>query len=225
MEWKERTIDGENVIDNSYTVLYNDKKLREILEKLKAYRYLAYGEITFQREDLEGLFVTSKKIKEKTAELFSRQEQHKIDQINDESIIFGIDECTRFKAYFTYSRVTDLYHYIDIIINHKGYQGYDELFGIISQDSYREAISERERDQELIENLLYYPDFSEELEALTATGETKMVKELCELYKKALGCFSFALTSVKQTKLIPTITSGTALRKALLGKNNNQKQD
>lgn len=201
MEYKEKKYDKTNhLIDEyCYFVEFDKERLLKILERLKNYRYISSDTIKLARDKkLLGL-IGKDTIEERVISYFNNQKIHSNDKIYPETINYNKND-TGGPAVIEYSfeKVPDLYHYVDIIINNKDIINYVDLFGIYLQARARIDMSYaiENRDQVLLNGILDYID-SEELDNENSNRKYDH-KELYKLYKETLECFSFRLITIKK---------------------------
>lgn len=186
-----------------YSVSYDKEILREILEKLKNYSY-----ITTSHCQIAGHITrwpaTKKVIEKRVIDSF-----YNTKHLYPEAHLL-IDTITHHKSNekdyvtydFSYSKLPDLYDYIDLIVNNRSILDYSHLFGkkIENKTGYLSMLYVVEHwDQLLLEGILNYVNSNE----LTNHDSIEDDKDydyvrLNEIYKETLGCFKFKLTAVKE---------------------------
>ena len=124
MKYIEKNEDYENI----YSVEYDEEKLRQILEKLKEYRYTAVecgemaGNIT--------RWPNNKKIIKRRVSSFFYSVNHKPNaKLYPESIVHHIEKDNDYVTFeFSYDKLPDLYDYVDLLVYSRDITNYSRLF-------------------------------------------------------------------------------------------------
>ena len=178
-----------------YSVLYDEDKLKDILEKLKDYNYVTIRHHKVSRSNIIKWPATDKTIKRRVI----KYEKN----VKPETIVYHTENGCNYVTYdCTYNKLPDLYDYIDIIVNDKSIINYPYLFEKVIEEktgSLNLYYAAMNQDQLVLEGILNYIT-SEELTNHSSIYDEKIYdyKGLNELYKEALGCFSFNLIATKE---------------------------
>ena len=186
-------------LEEWYEVEYDKDKLKVIIEKLKEYDYEATsccgwaGSIT--------RWPVTQKILLKRAKKKLPTLGHLNSKIIEETLVHHKEDGNDYVTFdYTYTKLPDLYDYLDILINEKPIIEYTRLFGKYTNPLNMFYVA-RHADQFLINELLGYID-SKELTDHSRNSTLNRQDDynyrgLNELYKETLACFSFKLQDVK----------------------------
>lgn len=207
----------ENDAVYTYNVTYNKEKLKEILEKLKKYRY-----ITVDKGEMSGEVTkwpaTKKTIEKRVVDLFYLSPNRLNYTLHPETIVHHTENGSDFVTYeYSFEELPDLYHYIDIIVNNKSVIDYTGLFGY-ETGTLNIFYAMDNHDQLVVEKILNYIDSPQLVNhdtdtIIKVTDLDYDYKGLNELYKEALECFKFKLIAVKKYIDNQETISGLVLQK------------
>lgn len=185
-----------------YNVTYDKEKLNEILKKLEKYSYTVRTE-----EKIAGNITkwpVTKNILEKRIFAFFNATKNQLNlTLYPETIKHCKEDGNDYITYeYSYTKMPDLYHYINIMINNKDIMDYVNLFGYVTGElNMLYAIAHKE--QLIIEGLINYinskelinhnPENNEEI-----NNNKYDYKGLNELYKETLECFELKLIAKKE---------------------------
>lgn len=199
-------IEKNDINEKFYSVNYDKEKLIEILEKLKRYSYVATRHVQLAG-DITRWPATEKNIKKRVIYFFYETNRDLNATIHPETIVHHKENNNNYVTYdYSYTKLPDLYDYIDLIVNKKSILNYIELFGERTKEAtgtLNMFYAAHHYDQFVLEGLLNYAN-SLELTNHDFGKDKKTSKEeydykgLNELYKKTLECFNFHLIAVKE---------------------------
>lgn len=198
-----------------YNVTYDKEKLKEILVKLENYSYISRN-----KEQIAGNITrwpaTKKNIQKRVISFFYAIHRFPYDKLHPETIVHHTENDRDYVEYeYSSKKLTNLYHYIDIIINCKDIMNYTNLFGQKKLIMYYDLTH---KEQLCIEGILNYIN-SEELtnhnpKNITEKSEQEYdYKGLNKLYKETLECFNFKLIAIKEYVDDQKIISGLSLQR------------
>lgn len=202
----------ENDMTYIYNVTYDKERLKEILEKLKKYSYVTVGKVQISGE-LTKWPATKKNIEKRIVRNMNSK-----DKIYPETIVHNKENGCDFVTYeYSYEKLPDLYHYLDIIVNNKSVINYTGLFGY-ENERLNMFYSMAHQDQLVIEKILNYIDSPQLVNhdtdtIIKVTDPDYDFKGLNELYKETLECLKFKLCEIKQNVNNHDVISGLSLQK------------
>ena len=198
-----------------YNVTYDNEKLKEILVKLENYSYILRnkGQIAGK---ITRWPATKKKIQKRVISFFNATQPN--NKIHPETIVHHTeDDCDYVTYEYSFKKLPDLYHYIDIIVNNKDVMNYVDLFGYAT-GKLNMFYALAHKEQLILEGILNYIN-SEELtnhysKSVKETSEQEYdYKGLNKLYKETLESFNFKLTAIKEFVDNQKIISGLSLQR------------
>lgn len=191
-------IERNETYEKIYSVVYDKKRLTDILEELKNYSYY-----TIESSSIESVNTHSQMDKsenKRISNLFYASKRHLNAKLHKRTIKYHKENGREYYTFnYSYEKLPDLYDYIDLIINNKNILLYDRLFRkkVETRIGYYDFLYlAANKDQLLLEGLLNYANSTE----LTNHSSKKIGKDhynyegLNELYKETLNCFKFNLT-------------------------------
>ena len=200
-----------------YSVTYNKDKLKEILEKLENYSYVSVAQ-----EQIGGNITkwpaTKKNIQKRVSSIFYSGCRHLNNTLLPETIVHHTENDCDYVTYkYTFEKLPDLYHYIDIILNNKNIIKYANLFEYTKENLNIFYIFAH-RDQLVLDGILNYINSSELVPNIskkdTEISDKKYDhKGLNELYKETLECFNFSLIAIKEYLDNQEVISGLSLQR------------
>lgn len=185
-----------------YNVTYDKEKLKEILKKLEKYSYTVRieGKIA---GNITKWPVTKNILEKRVIEFFNATKNQLDLALYPETIKHCKEDGNDYVTYeYSYTKMPDLYHYINIMINNKDIMDYVNLFGYVTGElNMLYAITHKE--QLIIEGVINYINSKElinhNLENNEEINNDKYdYKGLNELYKEALECFELKLIAKKE---------------------------
>lgn len=187
---------------NYYNVTYDKEKLKNILERLKKYSYtsISKGQMA---GNITRWPATKKNIQKRVTDNFYSRKRNSNYTLYPETIVHHTENDCDFVTYeYSFEKLPDLYHYIDIIVNNKDIMNYSNLFAYASGklDMFYAVFH---KNQLILEGILNYIN-SDELVNNNSKSNIEVstmeydYKGLNELYKETLECFSFNLIAVKE---------------------------
>lgn len=195
MKFIEKNVTNEKF----YSVDYDKEKLKEILEKIKEYGYVAKGTGVVGGSIITKWPATEKNIRKRTIDFFYRTKKNSNANIYPETIVHHTEDDSDYVTYdYSYNKLPDLYAYIEMILNNDfpTFRKYAELFKKASNSTF---YAYQNSDQLVLNGILNYVN-SEELTDHDSINTDKEYdyKGLNELYKETLGCFKFNLIAIKE---------------------------
>lgn len=198
-----------------YNVTFDKEKLEEILEILKNYSYISFG-----KEIMGGSITkwpaTQKNIQRRVSSSFYSRHWNSKKTLLPKTITRHQENNNDIVSYeYSFEKLPDLYHYIDILINIQNIYAFSSLFGF-------DRIYNTPREQLCMEGILNYINSPELVnhnsEKTNETNNEKYdYKGLNKLYKETLECFNFKLIAIKEYIDSQEIISGLSMqRKKLL---------
>ena len=190
-----------------YTVDLDKERLREILEELKKYNFVAHDEGLVGGDIITRWPTTKKNIKERIEKYSFTKEQE--GNVNIDTIFFDKEKGNATFKY-SYNKLPDLYDYIDILVNNKNVMDYRRLFGNINgKDGMFTIVFHKY--QILLDCILNYSN-SKEFNLLK-DKEGFDYQGLNKLYIETLKCIYFNLIAVKEYIDNPTKVNALELKK------------
>lgn len=202
----------ENDAVYTYNVIYDKEKLEEILEKLKKYKYITVGKAQMSGE------VTKWAATKKNIENRIVRHMNSKDKIYPETIVHHKENGCDFVTYeYSYEKLPDLYHYLDIIVNDKSVINYTGLFGY-ETGRLNIFYAMAHQEQLVVEKILNYINSPQLVNhdtdtIIKVTDSDYDYKGLNELYKETLECFNFKLLAVKKYVDNQEVITGLSLQK------------
>ena len=196
-----------------YNVTYDKKRLKEILEKLKKYIYVSVG-----KAQISGEVTKWPATKKNLENRIVRHMNSKDKIIYPETIVHHTENGDDFVTYeYSFEKLPDLYHYIDIIINNKSVINYTGLFGY-ETGTLNMFYAMNHQEQLVVEKILNYIDSPQLVNhdtdtIIKVTDSDYDYKGLNELYKETLECFNFKLFAVKKYVDNQEVITGLSLQK------------
>lgn len=200
-----------------YNVTYDKEKLKKILVKLEKYGYTSRnkGQIA---GNITRWPATKKNIQKRVTSFFYATHRDSNDKLHPETIVHHTEnDCDYITYEYSFKKLPDIYHYIDIIVNNKDVMNYIDLFGYATGKlNIFYALAHKE--QLILEEILNYIN-SEELTNHDSENIAKIRKQeydykgLNELYKETLECFNFKLIAIKEYVDDQKIISGLSLQR------------
>lgn len=200
-----------------YNVTYDKEKLQEILEKLKKYSYVLIGTGQIAGE-ITKWPATKKNIEKRVINLCGSSSELSNYTLYPETIVHHTENNNDFVTYeYSFEKLPDLYHYIDIIINNKSVRDYVGLFGQ-GKGILNMFFSQVHKEQRVLEGILNYINSPELVNHYsknnTETSDQKYdYKGLNELYRQTLECFKFNLCAIKEYLDNQEVISGLLLQR------------
>lgn len=183
-----------------YSVNYDKEKLNKIMEELKNYGYTAVEHCSIEGHTFTKWPATEKNIKKRLATHFNATNKDESATLLPESIVHHTEDDRNYITYdYLYTKLPDLYAYIDILLNNN-HRKYRKIFKGISEYIFHDVLYFYENaDQFVLEGIFDYAN-SKELTKHDSINDDKEYdyKGLNELYKETLECFQFNLIAVKE---------------------------
>ena len=200
-----------------YNVTYDKEKLKKILERLDKYSYVTIGKGQIAG-NITRWPATKKNIQKRVSSIFYTRERHSNHTLLPETIVHHTENDCDFVTYeYSFKKLPDLYHYIDIIVNNKNIMNCANLFAYAT-GNLDMFYALAHKDQLVLEGLLNYIN-SPELVNHNSKNDTEIsnqkydYKGLNELYKETLECFSFKLIAIKEFVDNQEVISGLSLQR------------
>ena len=194
-----------------YEIIYNKEKLEEILEKLKKYSYISIAE-----ENIAGGITrwpaTKRNLEKRASSIFYSRYWNSHKTLLLDTITLHTDNNFNYVSYkYSFEKLPDLYHYIDILINIRNIMARTDLFGY-------DRIYTTTREQLCIEGILNYVDSPELIKNNSINIDETSVqeydyKELNKLYQETLKCLNFKLIAIKEHVDSQEIVSSLSLQR------------
>ena len=192
-----------------YEVEYDLEKLKEIKEKLEDYSYTLYA-----KGNMKGLFIYRcnnrnyvKRCKEYFETVYGNYKDSKLYNIK-----FDSDEPS-IEFEYSYTKLPDLYYYIDIIINKKSVRSFPKLF---ESDKLQRIAFNIDEFKLVMDELFSYINSYELVDNDPMNKFDNNYKYdykgLNELYKETLNSFTFKLIARKEFLDTNEIVSGYSLQ-------------
>lgn len=200
----------ENDTSYYYDVTYNEEKLREILEELNNYNYEknCQGEVS---GEIVKFLDTKKSIQRKVENIFNSEKKYAGDTLYPETIVHHKGKGGNYITFdYSYNKIPDLYHYIDMIVNKTPVMKNKRLFRKVTDDMF---YAFTHFDQLVLDELFNYA-FSVELgkNYENKTDDYDYVG-LNKLYKETLECLNFNLIAIKEYVETEEIIDGFSLQR------------
>jgi hypothetical protein len=194
-------VEDENS-EKYYSVSYDEKKLKEILDKLSGYWYIATtnGRIA---GDITNFPATDRMIKKRVTAFFygAIKRKYKEAFILPETILRHKSSYEDYVTFdYSYVKLPDLYAYIDLILNNKTTYDYPGLFSKKDGDETVDInpyYACRNQSQLVMDGIMNYAN-SKELTDNNSGDKDYDYEGLKKLYLETLKCFKFRLFAVKE---------------------------
>lgn len=202
-------------LEEFYEVEYDEEKLKIIIEKLKDYDYETIGNCGWAGS-ITRWPANKKTILRRVKKLMPVWEKQN-SKILEDTFVHHKENGNDYITFdYVYTKLPDLYDYLDILINKKPIIHYQRLFGKYTNPLNMFYVV-RHSDQLLINELLGYIDSKELTDHSRCSTINRQddydYRGLNELYKETLACFSFKLQAVKEDCVENKPVSGVVFQK------------